>query len=238
MTIAVAWVPAVWNFGSIGVAFGGERLSEFWDGLPEETVLSAQGVRGSVTTWLMFDASDHNARVAHLLGVTTPSRPTGPRLEDSLRGWERAVAWSHFLAKARLPFRPGGVSTTARIEARGWPCRALFCEYTMGFHNPYSWDVLGGAFTLRSRYARSSPMNTFVPNTLPYYPIWTGLLANIAFWSLAVAPLVFAMPYLRARLRRVFQRPPPGICAACGYDLSGLPNGAPCPECGVAPAPR
>lgn len=34
-----------------------------------------------------------------------------------------------------------------------------------------------------------------------------------------------------ARLRRPLR----GRCYACNYDLSGLPVGAPCPECGEPP---
>ncbi|MFM9994890.1 MAG: hypothetical protein ACKVU4_03710 [Phycisphaerales bacterium] len=76
------------------------------------------------------------------------------------------------------------------------------------------------------RHRFSDPAMMLVPNTLPYYPIWSGLATNLAFWSLAAAPFVFA-PALVRRLRRR-----PGTCPACRYDLRGLSAGAPCPECG------
>lgn len=62
---------------------------------------------------------------------------------------------------------------------------------------------------------------------LPIYPIWTGLLANLAVLSAAWWLLLFA-PFA---LRRTW-RSRRGRCAKCGYDLRATPSGQPCPECG------
>ncbi len=63
--------------------------------------------------------------------------------------------------------------------------------------------------------------------TLPYLPIWPGLIANTVFWGGAwwCALFVPAMVRKRRRIKR-------GQCPACGYDLSANPAGTPCPECG------
>lgn len=58
--------------------------------------------------------------------------------------------------------------------------------------------------------------------------------------------MLFVLPYVWGRVMERFDRvfaslslgkPDPGRCASCGYDLTGLPIGVVCPECGRKRAP-
>lgn len=57
------------------------------------------------------------------------------------------------------------------------------------------------------------------PGNLSYVPLWMPwiVIAGFTFW-------LFRADRLKA----------PHACPACGYDKTGLPAGAPCPECGAA----
>jgi hypothetical protein len=52
-------------------------------------------------------------------------------------------------------------------------------------------------------------------------------------------PLFVAAALLTARTHATYRRNRWGehSCPSCGYDLSGLPPGSPCPECAAAPPP-
>ncbi|MBL9148579.1 MAG: hypothetical protein JNM94_07785 [Phycisphaerae bacterium] len=67
---------------------------------------------------------------------------------------------------------------------------------------------------------------TFV---LPYQPIWSGLLLNVAAWCVPGAFMVFAWKGLGA-VRAYHRRRRQGRCSRCGYILHGAPR---CPECGA-----
>ena len=62
---------------------------------------------------------------------------------------------------------------------------------------------------------------------LPIQPIWSGLLLNIA---IVAVPVLLLLGVRDAR--RWFHRARAGECTGCRYELSGVPEGAPCPECG------
>lgn len=55
---------------------------------------------------------------------------------------------------------------------------------------------------------------------------------RVSLW--AVAAVLFALAVLPWCMKRVRRRlwPPPGVCARCGYDLTGNVSGR-CPECGT-----
>jgi hypothetical protein len=66
---------------------------------------------------------------------------------------------------------------------------------------------------------------------LAWRPIWPGFVLNTIFYALLTWSLIRAPRTLRRWRRRRA-----GLCLACGYDLKGLAEGAPCPECGLASA--
>lgn len=66
---------------------------------------------------------------------------------------------------------------------------------------------------------------------LPLRPLWPGFALNTCFYAFLAWSLIRAPRTLRRWRRRRA-----GRCIACGYDLKGLAEDAPCPECGRASA--
>lgn len=62
---------------------------------------------------------------------------------------------------------------------------------------------------------------------LPIRPVWPGFAINTTFYGLALFGLVRGVRTLRRDTRHRH-----GRCGACGYDATGLDQGAICPECG------
>jgi hypothetical protein len=63
---------------------------------------------------------------------------------------------------------------------------------------------------------------------IPVMPLWTGLVCDVVFWTIAPALLVFGYPAWRRLIRRR-----QGRCPNCGYTLLGA-QGIVCPECGAS----
>lgn len=100
-------------------------------------------------------------------------------------------------------------------HAFGWPLPVLSRTIT---------PKLGGATF------EHSPDSPWIAGGVYGWPteiIWPGLIANFAFYFalFAFPPIVFSAVRTRRRRKR-------GGCLSCGYDRRGLPQDAPCPECG------
>jgi hypothetical protein len=65
------------------------------------------------------------------------------------------------------------------------------------------------------------------PRFITFNPIWSGLIASSLFWSV-VSWGTWTIARTEVRRRRVAR----GQCPMCGYSVSGLLKGMPCPECG------
>jgi hypothetical protein len=68
---------------------------------------------------------------------------------------------------------------------------------------------------------------------LPWTPLLPGFALDTAFYAGIALTLWSAPTLIRRHLRRAR-----GHCPACNYKLSGLPPGAPCPECAHQPGGR
>jgi predicted RNA-binding Zn-ribbon protein involved in translation (DUF1610 family) len=111
------------------------------------------------------------------------------------------------------------------VYAVGWPFRALWCEDDRAGGAGGAW---AGALSLQS--PDRMPTLTRL-KALPLRPLWPGLLANTAVFSLGWGLLLIGLAALQHR-RRWKQHQ----CTACGYDLRGLQGR--CPECGTPMALR
>ena len=127
-----------------------------------------------------------------------------------------------------LEFDRSGSNDTDRRFWRHDPlhgrANADWSEYAAGFPwlGVFCWDERDGS--------KGGGITILDPGkvrgvVLPYLPLWPGLIADLAFWSAAWWLTLWAVPTIRGARRR--RR---GLCAACGYDLSGSPDR--CPECG------
>ncbi len=113
-------------------------------------------------------------------------------------------------------------------DARGFPVLALWCSRQAvepPGRGPFTFPSLAGGIDLPLR----DP--TYVKTgrnlrALPYYPIWSGLALNTAFYAL----LFFAVVRITRGLKhaRRYRR---GLCPRCKYDRL-FDYRVPCPECG------
>jgi hypothetical protein len=62
--------------------------------------------------------------------------------------------------------------------------------------------------------------------------LWPGVIHDVVSFASFVVCVTTFPALVRASTRR--WRPDQGICSKCRYDLTGLPQGTRCPECGFA----
>lgn len=128
-------------------------------------------------------------------------------------------------------------------EYRGWPLYAAWCEY---LHRPYVviQDRVQGGISLEYEQHPSNPLlsgsvpllssgiaipswfTTPLPRSIPYRPLWSGVMLNTLFHGCVLLSLMLLARHARQRWRLHRSR-----CPSCNYMLT--PNPTPgCPECG------
>jgi hypothetical protein len=113
---------------------------------------------------------------------------------------------------------PLGANTRSRVEC-GWP---LCCVY--GLEYTHSGGCIVTTVAVRGMYC--GPRYTL----LPYLIKPVHLAADAAMLGAAWYVPLGIPAFVGARRRKRV-----GMCAACGYDLQGLPEDKCCPECGPPP---
>lgn len=195
----------VWWAGSLsqdraqGVAVSGRRPLGFTQ---DQTAL--------VTThWIRWEPG--STRVYDVSRVTLPDWSFGWNLADNPRTQKDVVP--------------------EYIEiAYGWPWRSAHALLVRdGWGPPPRTTVRAiSGIQLPSRRVVEPKYTFFLLRALPTSPIWSGLVAGIALFTLVWAALLLGV----GRLRR-WNRRRRGRCVECAYDLHATPQGLPCPECGL-----
>lgn len=216
-TIAVAWACAAWvdPYATIqpspresGGAANGRHYA-FW-------IVGESEALGTMRTHSQWWGGPSNNRGEQRGLFFGPPEPLIPK-------------WAPFLVpSADIPAGPQHVRVA---DARGWPFLAMWSglSYDEPIQLPTKTPtIMHGLVVNPSAMSGPSPGTTV--RMLPLALIWSGFLADIAFYSL----VWFALLMLIVARRRVF-RLRKGCCVICGYDLRGTPHGK-CPECGSVSA--
>jgi hypothetical protein len=108
------------------------------------------------------------------------------------------------------------------IDGKGWPVPAFWCEWRcMNFGAPLD-QALGG------KEISVGPRDEFSVRAIPLQPSWLGLPFDIAIHGTFWLGIYLSYHWLRCQYRRIR-----GRCKQCAYDVSQLPHGVSCPECGA-----
>mgnify|MGYP001796427015 CR=1 FL=1 len=114
-------------------------------------------------------------------------------------------------------------------EARGFPVVCLWwarrLQTSLAINAKDQEQVVGG-IELRNAAGRGGNIDRHTFRALPYYPIWSGLVLNTAFYAL----LFFAVVRIGRRCKHAGQYRW-GVCPKCKYERS-FDYRTPCPECG------
>lgn len=170
--------------------------------------------------------------------VTMDKRPGAIASQVMIWGSKSAMESCLRDPESRVPVRdlPGVVRTGAyppqgierrtrglTVEARGWPCYALYCKL-----DPYYPFGRATESTFGAIIASDADKSLYDATLLPYLPYWPGLITNTLFYA-----LLFGGVHQLTGWGQRFRRRRRGECFGCGYDLIGI-NGV-CPECGGPP---
>jgi len=121
------------------------------------------------------------------------------------------------------------------VRGTGWPLIALWHQYRWRPDPSGSPPTLNrgeflspGGIRLEPSTGTPGAWPVTYPRALPLRPAFPGFLENTAVFSAAWGFLIYGPGTLRRSLRG--RR---GACPTCAYDLRGIPQGQPCPECGA-----
>ena len=216
-TVAVAWACAAWvdPFTTIqpsprrsGGAIRGPGYQQWMVG-----AMDAFGARRIRSQW---DVGHPKVAQLDRVGIVFfgPPEPLIP-------------GWAPFLVPP--PDGPSLSTHTRVADARGWPFLAMWSglSYDGNLQPPTKIPTIMRGLVLNPD-AMSGPSPDTTVRMLPLAPIWSGFLADIAFYSLIWLVLLMLTVASRRALRSR-----QGCCVICGYDLRGTPHGK-CPECGSA----
>lgn len=129
----------------------------------------------------------------------------------------------------RAPWPPDDQTDARAVDFRGWPFRALWCEYRNQMDANYRVVAIPhGAITLDGWSVKKGGWVKPYPGTIPLRPLWLGLAADTAIFALA-----WWLPFAAVGFFRRGRRLARGQCVRCGYDLKATAPDAPCPECGA-----
>lgn len=229
---ALTTVLMAWGFAFRSVPDFGKRAAS------HVKVVLPNGVRDYTTVTLTWYSSPGRLVLfGQVWGRTMPELGSqalvGPDWVRGLNAEEAAPSWARELVLPWLtgkePFPPAYVDDEREVDACGWPFAALYSipdDLIRGSHRPvglvlrWDWPVhIGRSVAICDH-----------PVVIPYMPVWRGALGDTVCFATAWRGVFAVAAAVRRRFRKRL-----GHCQCCGYDLSGLPAPAMCPECGSAP---
>lgn len=227
---------------SVFVAWAGALVDR--DAWPDTLLTrSPTGTRTEMRGWLVEEGHDATLTWRTFAPLDLHGEP--PDLESPTV----LPAWSvgHDLPGQPGPFAPARERTrdVAWEVSAGWPLRCVRATRTAGpaeFALPgeyvrggvaamaVEWPISHDAIAEADRPGVDAWPAGGLAAVVPVRPMLGGLLVNTLVlalaWGVALSPLV-VLRVLRRWRRRKKDR-----CIQCGHSVRGLPDGAPCPECG------
>lgn len=161
--------------------------------------------------------------------VSTVLPPSKFRVHERgkpLSEWFRTMRRGEFVDGPGALVNAGPDEVMWKHVQSGWPCAACYGWEAKWFSLEDFRLSDDGAGIIEMTMVRVDPRRSRTLD-VPYLPIWRGVILNSVFFGACWWGLFASIGGARRALRR--RR---GRCVRCGYDRTGLPQGAVCPECG------